>query len=386
MTRSRAPTTNTEPKLHFRGTSNDPEAHLFLWKRKITSTEFALLSVIDSHVGEEGCWASYSYLGKWVGVKRWQITNMIKKLKGIGLLKDIGHKIVGSQKRRLLMTKWSSFTCVVDHTSEINHTQSSSLLRKDSVYKKIPKGANMGDRTFYPLEEEGKSTQATKEDYEVATKFQEAVAKVGIYSGSSNRKRQAQEYRLLRNTVGEERAKAAVEWYCHYLKKNGRPRKGVPSVTSIRKLRCADGLFNWVEKCMEENPIVVVTKNAKRLTRHVDYWGWSVPKEQIREVVQVSLDNLDKFWKKVSDLNKRSKGRTKRHASRIIDCLVDPSVFVVMWMRNIFDRIKNWKEWDGNLKRDAFRYDHKMFKEIGREWMREYTGEPKDWDRLMVKL
>jgi hypothetical protein len=97
------------PTKKFRGTWNPPELFYLLEEGDITTTDFVLLSIIDSLVDArgEGCWASNGYLAKRLRVRSDHIQASIRKLCEIGLLRRVGTKKFQGRLHRVLETRWS---------------------------------------------------------------------------------------------------------------------------------------------------------------------------------------------------------------------------------------------------------------------------------------
>lgn len=125
-----------EPK--FRGTFVPAEIFFLLRDGKLTSTEFALLQIIDSLVDAEGdgCWASNDYLANYVRCKVRHVQKMIAKLKEMELIKQVGWKKIGDKSFRILETKWSRLNASTD---VINDRGGVSLMtpREDSSTKSL---------------------------------------------------------------------------------------------------------------------------------------------------------------------------------------------------------------------------------------------------------
>lgn len=96
-------------KPQFRGSWVPAEIHYLLQEKKITTTEFALLIIIDSLVDSrgDGCWASSAYLADRIGKSIKHIETMIHHLKELGHIKRVGTKRVGGRDFRILETSWS---------------------------------------------------------------------------------------------------------------------------------------------------------------------------------------------------------------------------------------------------------------------------------------
>ena len=77
--------------------------------KKINANEMALAVYIDSLVVYKklGCWASNETLGKKFGWTKWHVSSVIKKLKALGILRQVGWVTIHNMKLRLLETSWS---------------------------------------------------------------------------------------------------------------------------------------------------------------------------------------------------------------------------------------------------------------------------------------
>ena len=83
-----------------------PEVISMVEEGEISCKEAVLLMVIDSLTKYKGkaCFASNDYLGSRIHSKEWQVRNMIKHLKKLGILKQTGF----DGRRRFLTTVWSN--------------------------------------------------------------------------------------------------------------------------------------------------------------------------------------------------------------------------------------------------------------------------------------
>src|SRR5687768_1005179 len=90
--RKKPPSSEEQHDFKYRGTLVPPEVMHLLSDGKIDTTEFTLLSVIDSLVDSkgEGCWASNAYLGWMLDRHPDQISRIIQSLKKQGLLRQVG--------------------------------------------------------------------------------------------------------------------------------------------------------------------------------------------------------------------------------------------------------------------------------------------------------
>jgi hypothetical protein len=80
-----------------------------VYEGKLTTTEAWTAMVIDSYVDPkgEGCWLSNAKMAKRMHVQVRQVNKIIKKLKEIGIVKQVGWKMVNNLKFRILETAWS---------------------------------------------------------------------------------------------------------------------------------------------------------------------------------------------------------------------------------------------------------------------------------------
>lgn len=102
-------TTKENHKERFRGVWIPAEIWELLDDGTISFHDYKLLRLVDSLVNAKGvgCWASNDWLGNKLGRAAVYISSMVKKLKGLGLLRDVGWLMMGSQRHRILETCWS---------------------------------------------------------------------------------------------------------------------------------------------------------------------------------------------------------------------------------------------------------------------------------------
>lgn len=96
-------------KLQFRCLIFPADLVMEVEEGRMTRDEAWLAMYIDGFViaKGEGCWASNAYLAKRMLLSTRQVKRMIRHLKEIGIVKEIGKKRIGTRDFRILETVWS---------------------------------------------------------------------------------------------------------------------------------------------------------------------------------------------------------------------------------------------------------------------------------------
>lgn len=216
----------------------------------ITKTELALLGIIESLVGDEGCYASNEYLADKLGSTSKSISNLIARLKAKGYIEQI--KFDG--RRRWLKTCWSRLsqtppnggprvnhntvesdcTTISKNTEKNKPAQNTSISREKEESMSEPVVPT--DTVSFSFNSDGvnKFPASTKQaavkqkkkpsprHLEWAERLQAAVRSVNGSNGRSKAAEWANHFRLLEEHDGHEAAliERVVGWYCRELVKH----------------------------------------------------------------------------------------------------------------------------------------------------------------------
>lgn len=181
----------------------------------------------------------------------------------------------------------------------------------------------------------------------------------------------AQFFCRLRRDVEPDNIIKVLNWYCSNIK-----RPYTPQAYSGKSFW---EKFDQIERAMiravgEE---VAVSDEARKITERLQNLYWpKINEDELAQAVQLSLDNYTSFL--THD--------TKLFPPAIRNKLSAPATFTEQWFRDVNNQIRDWDDWSGNIKKQAFYPEHKRFRARGRSWANEYCGDPNRWDQLMEKI
>jgi hypothetical protein len=397
--RGQAPNLQT-PEFQFRGTFIPAGVIHLLKDKKITSTDLLLLILVDCYTryGGHGCYAQNAYLGAQLRVTPLWVSESVTKLKRLGLLR--AYDVDG---KRHLVTVWSRIcdneqpfseqpsTTVENHTplSVRNHTISNTKNLKEELSTHIGKERNEpqqdGAGSMKPIFPELASIPGNPIDLQWAKRLRGILANAKVPLNGSQVAKWADQFRLLRQEVTDyTRIEDTLDWY-----ESNVGGKYTPVVHCAKAFRAK---FGKLEQAMlrhrQANPII--RDDAKVLARRLRRLGWTNGSDsQLEVTVQTSLDAFRQFRAKVDS----ARGITKYN--RLLTGFVEhvwlkiklrPADFVEQWLTDINHRYCDWRDWDGNLKAQAFTPTHKLFTARGQGWATNYANRSGLWDELLEVL
>lgn len=203
-----------------------------------------------------------------------------------------------------------------------------------------------------------------------------------------NRKQWAAAFADLREKIGEERIRVALDFYSRHFMGDFIPR-AYSAHGFVEK-------FEKIEDAMRRQPISIIPKKylaqAKQGQRDAGDLHWPNDEKADELVfIQSSLSNYHKF---LADLDKCSKLETitcdlNDLAQYVLYGIqADAREFVVMWWLPLVHRIAwQWERWDGNLKSWIFRPSHSHYQKwIIPEIVLPYNGDRESWVELLKYL
>lgn len=192
------------------------------------------------------------------------------------------------------------------------------------------------------------------------------------------------EFRLLLKEIDrdESRLVRTLDWY----EKNAATMKF--PVVSAAKFRSR---FIEIESRMKETTsleIEVSDVAAEIAGNLIAECRWPAKAaSQMPQAVQSGLDDYAPVYKKFMSLTKTLKKQDRLYGfvRSLISRMTKPVTFIARWMMTVFDGVKNWKAWSGDLKSYAFLADGDRFREWGEKLATQY-GDRRLWAKLMEKL
>ena len=197
----------------------------------------------------------------------------------------------------------------------------------------------------------------------------------------------AEEFRLLKKTVHEDKVAAALVWFDANCQLPNLPP--IESATSFRRH------FNWLCQCMskDKRKKVEISADAQDVTQRLLKLTWTkVTNAEVATAVQLSLEAYDSFFQIVLSLVKTRKQRTTPHKSDwyllflesfVNGYLVDSRHFVERWMTSIHQGFDRWEGWNGDLMAQVFSFQHQRFQRVARSWAKLQGFLDSDWDSFV---
>jgi len=109
--------------------------------------------------------------------------------------------------------------------------------------------------------------------------------------------------------------------------------------------------------------------------------------------VQVTLTGANEFRDRLKTVAKSDDKRKKDNMAAVLlktkfMYFDHPDTFTEKWVQAVYDDIKDWDGWSGNLVSMAFvgDLDQKRMDRIGKQWATDYFGSDKPWTELKESL
>lgn len=202
----------------------------------------------------------------------------------------------------------------------------------------------------------------------------------------------AREFTILRETVDKADVGKVLYWYCQNIKK-----PFVPLAFSAKAFRLK---FPQIELAMQRDigSDFEISDEARNVLRRIQNLSWpKIKEDQLLQCIQISLNNYQEFIQKLQSFEvsctfmKRAeflpvKDLFRFSANWLNGKTGSPESFVQEWMVSVHKDVANWKDWSGDIIKQAFHHEHKRFKARGRSWALEYCSDPSRWDQLMERI
>lgn len=225
-------------------------------------------------------------------------------------------------------------------------------------------------------------------DKKCAKKLHKCVVEKMRIRRAVSHEKWAQEFRILRKETSDDKKliKKRLKWFIRHW-----DEKGVPPIRSAQGFRrhfhewLADAIKRWEKHQPVENITPEAEKMATRLARDCKWPKGS--RDQLPGVVQQCFNNITKLFKQLKEVEAKTKdGRIKRFIPVLRSKLFGQEFFTSAWMSRVYNKIKDWEDWSGDLKSYVFTPTHKMFQSIGKEAAQSYSGSTIPFELLMEVL
>lgn len=401
-----------------------------LASKKIADAEIILVGIMDSLVKakEEGCWASKAYLAKRLGKTERQIHRMMANLKDLGLIRQVGTKTFPNGA---VLPTYETIWHPVDLFKELACTDVrgrqkchpggrqkchpiDSSLRSESQ-KEIPTRRNrLGRAIDDPLEESppGGNTSMPFDGFktppddkikrhhlDLAERLRSATVAQG-YKTSWKRSKWADQFRLLENDLKGDRLGGlkpddlyrVLEWF--------EKQATSPNAFKVHNAEIFRKMFlEMARRSKSKQPLTVqVSDKAKAIAdkfrgRFSNYRWPKGSADCLDAFVQVTLTGANEFRDRLKTVAKSDDKRKKDNMAAVLlktkfMYFDHPDTFTEKWVQAVYDDIKDWDGWSGNLVSMAFAgdLDQKRMDRIGKQWATDYFGYDKPWTELKESL
>lgn len=388
-------------KLEFHRALIPGEVLYLLSEGHLTPTDVVLLTVIDSLVKTrgEGCWMSRAKMSQMICKSPRQVKRIVKKLRDLKLIKAVAIKRIAGRDYLVLETAWSRVRVKVA-TGDIHDTGpvppvspyiDSELLRNsssDSGYRPAA-GAAMPELADTPQQGDNMPLhdvpQQNKQPSDLikraAKRLRKFSARMNWPISRSNRRWEVP-LQILGNQVGDDLVSKAVRWY-------------VGNHPDQIRLKLIDGhefreRFAVVQRRMEEcqQKQVEIEDLLKPVVKEVESWGWPKGKDNVPAACQLTLRASREFRGRLMSFYEGQASKNVPHVA-FAGWLLEGGMpynlnFVTDWMKRVFNRVKDWDGWHGDLIREVPQpgIADKRFNEWGRSLAQDY-GNARMWDKLM---
>lgn len=415
-----------EPTQSIRNFVLPGEILILRARKKITDGEFILLGVIDNLVKakEEGCWASRGYLARKVGKTERQVHRMIARLLKIGIIRQVGTKsFPNGATVPTYETLWHPVNlldklectdvrgCHKCHPGGCHKCHPSISSLRSEMIRENPSRRNRRDRgrddpsrqsppggtTDMPFPEFGAEPDTKIKDHHTA--WAERLRKACVQNGWKHewsRKKWANQFRILEDKLAKKELgrlvpgdiEKVLAWFERIAPTKTRE---VQHAEHFRK--SFPHLHRWATE--NEKVDVQVSKEAKEIAdqfrgRFSNYKWPNGSGDQLDAFVQVTLTNARAFRDSLKEVavhgdKENMAGMLLRMRHFYFD---HPDTFTEKWVKAVYDDVKDWAGWSGNLLAMAFTGDlnQKRMDRIGKQWATDYYGNDKQWTKLKESL
>lgn len=205
----------------------------------------------------------------------------------------------------------------------------------------------------------------------------------------------ARDFAKLRSVDGlkKKHIRKVLDWYLLHL-----GEEYIPQAYSAKGFR---EKFEAIERAMlrdqKRNPQLTISDLAKEIAGNCRNVNWPKGSDaKLPIAVQLSLDNFVKLHKAHSEYGKELEKLSRNKSANISLCsfwmtmsteLHNAKSFIMRWFTiYIHKRRAKWKDWNGDLVKDAFSKDHPFFQEIGKKLSNDFSGSLQHWKTYMERI
>jgi hypothetical protein len=380
-TRQKSPNFGGEQHtFQFRGTWVPPSAFRLLINRKVTTTQLAVLLIVDafSNPNGEGCFASNKYIGIALDIQPTHVSHIVTKLIRMKLLKS---KMKGI--RRYLKAYWDKSNHSAGsamYPSAGSATISNTVKKKNTLPG--PERAGRGENSMGFIKTKTSIPKGVTPRHRIlAKKLHKAVSEKTCLKRKANINVWAKEFVLLDKEASEERVDKVLIWYTANLQE---VKKQAFCASSFRsKFADLEAMMGWWDKRTKTIDVnsVKITDQAKRASDRINNQRWDRGGENILPAAQVTIDSYTEFRKKLFKLKSKDK-RLTSFIEHLLANLPGPVDFAVDWFEGVRHSNEWNPNWHGDLLKHTFNVESKQFQKLGFGISTQY-GSYERWKQLM---
>jgi hypothetical protein len=400
---------------NFKGLWISSEVWEMVEQGKISVTESALLGMILGLENGEGCFASIEYFAGKMNLGSRRIQKLLKSLRDKNLIEQIsinGKRHVKTKNIDSIITENEANKSSPSEQkfgkkrtkvrTETNESSLSHYKEYNKDYRKDYSAENLG------LSVEDDSPKNTEDDIDskLANKFLSCLPvrlqKPKLKSNSKNHL-----------TLMRDRDKISISEIKNVIKHLSNSEfyedQFTPNASNLKTFRknfhriqkAIPRFKNQNKKKIEKQELdqIEVTPKAEKIVERLRMKRWTKnSSEALPKFVQLSLDNYEKTISRLhklksqepeKNLDKKQKQnfqRRQRLLTHLCQSLPPSSHFIFTWFDNIWTRVHNWENWNGDLKPFSFSNDSKEFENIISDKVVSFCGDPSRTTKIISAL
>lgn len=355
----------------------------------ISIREMFLLGIISALAKDEGCYASNGYLGRKLGVTGNYINKMLARLKELDLV-QIRQREDGSRVMKTYFNspqKWDSQLLPAAEGGPTPVGGGSAARRTPSPLKE---GTELEeDNCGLRPQPDGFGLRRKEWEEKAASVLINALTSKRLLMRQANLKAWALEFRaMLKQGVPKDELKETLLWYCENLQ-----RKYVPEAYSAKAFRDKyPRIRSRMQAAKQEarEEVLVKPDELSRLERAIYdqlavlFWPKG-SKELLPAAIQQSVASFRTYAKRADALPQSGvMGKFNRWMRAAH--FASPAVCLENHFRAVWERVKGWDDWSGNLLAYAWAPDIKPVQQHGKELATAYGSDPALYTRYLEAL
>ncbi len=192
-------------------------------------------------------------------------------------------------------------------------------------------------------------------------------------------------HKLRKQGISKDRLTQTLKWYIKHYNENY-----VPVIFNARDF---GSKYFKIEDAMSRSnqtnntPVkTILSKTAKKLINIIKSDHLSLNCVDLDYCVQTSVDNFNQYLKQHSYLQDNTKGRLKAFIKHFDIELPDTKNYLEHWFDKAINKVCNWSDWNGSLKKHIFTIDSREFNNFGCSISTQYCGDNLLWQKYMKAL